>query len=203
MWSARRGRNEAAGFSLAEALVALAIAAFLAAVLTRFVSGTRWNALKVREEVEMEIMSDDLLERFVARELQPGRTNGRSGALRWQIDIAPITFYARARSVSEKKPTTAGGGQPSALGLTAVANNSNEASASAGGGQASALGLAAVSNNPDKQLQAVAQAQPAVTWNPYHVTAVINPPSGRSHAIDTIRIAPQRAEPRPAQADQR
>ena len=175
----RPGRNKTAGFSLVEALVALAIAAFLAAILTRFVSGTRFNAFKVREEVAMDILSDNLLERFVTRELQPGRTDGRSGALGWHIDITPIAFYARARSVHEKKRATAGGGQ------------------------ANAPGLPLMSNNSDKAPQAAAQSAPVVTWNPYHITAVINTPSGRSHAVDTIRIAPQQAEQQPAQADQR
>jgi type II secretory pathway pseudopilin PulG len=175
MWSMRQERNGTAGFSLTEALVALAIAAFLAAVLTRFVSATRVNALKVREAVAMDILSDSLLERLVARELQPGRTDGRSGALGWHIDVVPIAFYARARAVSEKKkPNTAAGTQPGGPGLAPALNQN-----------------------------AVAKSQPAVTWVPYRVTAVIRASSGPSHAIDTFRIVPQQAEQRPDQPEQR
>src|SRR5215469_8321609 len=101
MWSTRRGASASAGFSLTEALVALAIAAFLAAVLTRFVSTTRANALRIRQEVAMDILGDNLLERLGSRELQPGRTDGRNGALRWRIDVAQITFSAHALSLAE------------------------------------------------------------------------------------------------------
>lgn len=167
MLSMRPGRKGTAGFSLTEALVALAIAAFLVAILTRFVSGTRLNAFKVGEEVAMDILSDSLPQRLLARELQPGRTDGRSGAYRWYVDVVPIAFYASALSVHKKKPTATAGGQTVALGLSPVSNPA-----------------------------AVSRSQPAITWNTYHVTAVVNAPSGRSHAIDTIAIAPQRAEQR-------
>jgi len=195
-------RNETAGFSLTEALVALAIAAFLAAVLTRFASSTRLNAFKVREEIAMDVLSDSLLERVVVRGLQPGRTDGRSGALAWHLDVAPVVFYASARSVSEKKPATAGGGQATAVGLTPASSNAGTGPPTAGGGQLSSLGSTSASNNTDKESQGVVQSQPRVTWNTYHITAVINAPSGRSHAIDTIRIARQQVE-QPGQADQR
>lgn len=177
----RPGRNGRAGFSLTEALVALAIAAFLAAVLTRFVSSTRMNALKVREEVVMDILSDSLLERLVGRELQPGRTDGRNGALSWHVDAAPISFYARARSVSQKKPAAASGSRPTTLGLTPMPNT---------------LGLTPMPN------QAAAKSGPRTAWSPYRVTAVINAPSGHSYAIDTIRIVPQRSEQAPPAAEQ-
>src|ERR1700728_2121926 len=96
-------RSGTAGFSLAEALVALAIAAFLVAALTRFVSTTRANALQIREGVAIDMLGESLLERLGVTQVQPGGTNGRTGALFWHIDVAPIVFYAHATSISEKK----------------------------------------------------------------------------------------------------
>src|SRR5215475_14285103 len=118
MWSMRQGRNRRAGFSLAEVLVALAIAAFLAAVLTRFVSSTRMNAFKVREQMAMEILSDSLLERVAAREPQAGRADGRSGDFRWRLEISSIPVYVRAIAVSEKKPAQGEARQPNAPAFT-------------------------------------------------------------------------------------
>jgi prepilin-type N-terminal cleavage/methylation domain-containing protein len=173
----RQGRNTRAGFSLAEVLVALAIAAFLAAVLTRFVSGTRMNAFKVREQMAMEILSDSLLERVAARESQPGRADGRSGDFRWRLEISPVPVYMRAISVSEKKPAQGEARQPNARGFTLSTGESS------------------------KQMAA---APPARTrWKAYRLAATIGAPSGRSHAIDTVRLLPEQSEQQPAQADQR
>ena len=214
----RRRRSGAAGFSLTEALVALAIAAFMAAVLTRFVSGTRVNAFKVREEVAMDILGDSLLERLTARDLEPGRTNGHSGVLRWRIDIAPIPYTARARAISVAKPGASPGGlRTSALGLSsdsgaasgedtggggfnlaaAFGQSSQGGQSGAGGGGSAVPGLGSSANRSGSD-----KAAPAIVWTPYHVTAVINAPSGRSYAIDTIRIVPQRTRPRPGQTEQ-
>lgn len=194
-----RERDTTGGFSLTEALVALAIAAFLAAVLTRFMSGTRINAFKVREEVAINVLSDSLLERLVAHDLQPGRTDGRSGSLRWHIDVAPIAYYANARSVAEKRrpasqATPFGQAGPmgqSSTGQSTALGQSNPLGQSTPGGQTGQLGLTAG-----------APAKPAAVWSAYHVIAVIRSPSGRSHEIDTIRIVQQRPEQRPAQDEQ-
>jgi hypothetical protein len=194
----RRRRKGTAGFSLTEALVALAIAAFLGAVLTRFVTGTRLNASKVREEVAMDILSDSLPERLVVQDLKPGRIDGRSGALRWHIDVAPVAYYATALSVSKNKPPGAGIGEGGAPGLTPASSQAGALGSTPASGQAGALDSTSAS-----QQDAVTKSQPAITWSPYHVTAVIDAPSGRSHAIDTIRIVSQRAERRSGQADQR
>jgi hypothetical protein len=40
------------------------------------------------------------------------------------------------------------------------------------------------------------EEKPTVMWTPYRVVAIINSPSGRSYAVDTIRIAPQQPEQR-------
>ena len=198
-----RRREAQAGFSLIEALVALAIAAFLAAMLTRFMSGTRATAYLVREEVAMDVLSDGLLERVVARDLQPGRTDGRTGSLRWHIDIAPIAFYAQARSIAEKKPRTAQTGLPGQAGQTSPLGQAAVPGQAGFGGPAGQLGQTPGLSSSDKEGQTAAQARPAARWNAYHVTAFINSPSGRSRSIDTLRIAQQQAEPQSAQPDRR
>jgi type II secretory pathway pseudopilin PulG len=174
-------RSGTAGFSLLEALVALAIAAFLVAVLTRFVSGTRANALQIRETLALDMLGESLLERLGATQLRPGRTNGRSGALFWHIDVSPIVFYAHATSMGEKKrgPVATAPGQAPVVGLTAPTTPAPQ-----------------TPQTPDKQ--------PArVVWNPYHVKATISRPSGQTYEIDTIRIVLQKPEKAPTQADQR
>ena len=201
MWSMPREASPTSGFSLTEALVALAIAAFLGAALTRFVSGTRANALQVRQEVAMDLLSDSLLETLGARELQPGRRDGRSGALRWHIDVGPMTFSAHALSLSEKK---LGNAAPQSNGLGAAPGNSPAAaglpSAASSGGTAGsapgwAVGLAATMSSsqtasaPTSSSQAAsAPAGPKFRWIPYRVAVVITSPTGRSHAVDTIRL---------------
>jgi Tfp pilus assembly protein PilV len=173
MLSMLRRADRSAGFSLAEALVALVIAVVLAAVLTRFVSTTRLNALKIREVVAMDILSNSLVERSPAQNRQPGRTDGRTGAFWWRMEVAPVAFFARARFVREKKATQANPGQGSALGLT--------------------LNPDATHNEP--------QPAPPVTWIPYRVTAVVTAPSGRKYEVDTIRIGRAQTGEQPSQAN--
>ena len=174
-------RSRTAGFSLAEALVALAIAAFLVAALTRFVSGTRANALQIRESLAMDMLGESLLERVGLQQLRPGRINGRSGALFWHIDVAPIVFYAHATSMGEKKrgPVAPAQGQAPVVGLTAPTTPAPQTT----------------TQTPDKQ-------PPRSVWNPYHVKATISRPSGQTYEIDTIRIVLQKPEKASAKADQ-
>jgi prepilin-type N-terminal cleavage/methylation domain-containing protein len=198
MWSTRRGASTSSGFSLIEALIALAIAAFLAAVLTRFVTSTRANALHVRQEVVLDILSDSLLERLGSRELQPGRTDGRNGMLRWYIDVAPITFSAHALSVAEEKPVNSAArinapgsvpavGPVGSLGASAVGSSGTSTDSAPGW----AVGLLPLLTNSNQETTGTT---PRVVWNPYLVTAVINSPSGESYAVDTVRLGGQRSE---------
>jgi prepilin-type N-terminal cleavage/methylation domain-containing protein len=177
MLSTPQKHSATAGFSLVEALVALAIAALLAAVLTRFVSGTRINALKIREQLAIDTLSDNLLEQVGARELEPGRTDGRIGVLQWRLQISPVPVYARAISISEKKSNPSDIRQSSATPLSTISNEAN--------------------TQP-----ATPQPKSLTTWKVYRLAGVISAPSGRSHAIETIKILPQKA-PRDVQADQR
>jgi prepilin-type N-terminal cleavage/methylation domain-containing protein len=71
------------GFSLTEVLVALAVAAMMAAVLTRYVAGTRFNAAQVRERLELWTISQSMLD-GLTKTLSPGTSSGQIGAYRWR-----------------------------------------------------------------------------------------------------------------------
>jgi prepilin-type N-terminal cleavage/methylation domain-containing protein len=77
------------GFSLTEVLVALAVAAMMAAVLTRHVAGTRFNAAQVRERLEVWTISQSMLD-GLNKTLSPGTSSGQIGAYQWHREIAPI-----------------------------------------------------------------------------------------------------------------
>jgi prepilin-type N-terminal cleavage/methylation domain-containing protein len=83
------------GFSLTEVLVALAVAAMMAAVLTRYVAGTRFNAAQVRERLELWTISQSMLD-GLTKTLSPGTSSGQIGAYRWHREIAPIASSAVA-----------------------------------------------------------------------------------------------------------
>jgi type II secretory pathway pseudopilin PulG len=192
--STRRKRSSStAGFSLVEALVALTIASLLAVVLTRFVSGLRANAQKVREEVTLELATEDLLEHLSAGNLSPGRIDGRSGRLAWYIDSKPIAFSANAEVIREKKSAGQGSGQPAIAGTNSVSNDDQSNSAASSPIASALLPLAdlmasaARANPPAKQSH--------INWSAYRVLVVVKAPSGRSYTLDTIRIVPQRPEP--------
>lgn len=171
MSTARRHRAEAAngsrtaGFSLAEVLVALAIAAMMTAMLTRFVAGTRMGAVKVAESTEMAALGETLLARIASSQhLRPGQTDGRAGGFSWRIDIAPLAFEARALAVSEA-PATNGDALPAS-----------------GFGDASRPDAAAGT--------ATAMASMRRSWAAYRVAVLIRAPSGHSHAIETVMLGP-------------
>ena len=90
-------RGRTCGFSLAEVLVALAVATMMAAVLTRYVAGIRFNAAQVRERVELWTISQSMLD-GLSKTLSPGTSSGQIGAYRWHREIAPITSDAEART---------------------------------------------------------------------------------------------------------
>jgi prepilin-type N-terminal cleavage/methylation domain-containing protein len=90
-------RGRTCGFSLAEVLVALAVATMMAAVLTRYVAGIRFNAAQVRERVELWTISQSMLD-GLSKTLSPGTSSGQIGAYRWHREIAPITSDAEVRT---------------------------------------------------------------------------------------------------------
>jgi type II secretory pathway pseudopilin PulG len=165
MSSMSRAGRASAGFSLIEALVALAIAAALTAVLTRLIITTRAGAARVGELTEMAALGDTLMARVASSQgLRPGRTAGRRGAFVWHVDIAPVPFTALARRISEKRasaPVVAEqAGAPAKL-----------ATAFTGG-------------------DAHPPTPPQVKWAAYRVAVVVQASTGRTYAVDTIRIGP-------------
>jgi type II secretory pathway pseudopilin PulG len=158
--------HRSAGFSLAEALVALAIAAVLAVALTRLVSNTRANAGKIRELVEMMTLSDSLLEQTTSQ--QPGITQGRTGRFAWRVAIVPMAFNAVARRVNEKVLAVADQHQSKAPGSTSTSDSSFS-----------------------KPTPAPEQAPNKI---PFRVNVLVESPSGRRYAADTIRIGAPAAD---------
>jgi prepilin-type N-terminal cleavage/methylation domain-containing protein len=157
-----RTGNGCRGFSLVEALVALAIAAALTAALTRLVTVTRVNAAAVGELTEMAALGETLLARIPSSQnLQSGRTDGRRGAFAWRIDIGPASFTALARRTSEKRAPESGASEPRRMPAAFRVGD------------------------------APAPVPPPTKWVAYRVTVVIEAPSGRTYAVDTIRIGPQ------------
>jgi prepilin-type N-terminal cleavage/methylation domain-containing protein len=161
----RSGRSRR-GFSLIEALVALAIAAVLTAAVTRLVAATRVNAAGIGELTEMSALADTLMARVASSQsLRAGRTDGRRGAFSWHIDIAAVPFTALARRTSEKKAEDSAGAKNSGA--------PGKMPAAFGGGDARA------------------PAAPPIAWIVYSVAVVIEAPSGRRYAVDTLRTGPQ------------
>jgi prepilin-type N-terminal cleavage/methylation domain-containing protein len=99
----RRKCNPRAGFTLAEVLVALVVAAMLAAVLTRYVAGTRLNAAQVRERVELWTLTQSLLDGLPSASI-PRSTSGRSGDYSWRVEVAPVEIDAVARIKAPTPP---------------------------------------------------------------------------------------------------
>lgn len=186
----RRGVGRSRGFSLVEALVALALAAALCAVLTRFVSSSRWNASKIREQIAIDVLSDSLVGRLASNNWHSGRMNGRSGTLVWRTEVRPLVFFVHARSVKPKKKNSdADGNQATAPGLSSISQNTDEDT-----------------KDDERKLGAKTGASdvaPTPNWIPYQVTTLVGAPSGRSHVAYTIRIGPEPRETEFAEADQR
>jgi Tfp pilus assembly protein PilV len=110
----QRVSRSRAGFSLAEALVALVVAAMLATTITKFVISTRNNAVRVREAVEMSALSDSLLANIQPENLNPGTSSGRKGPFAWHIDVTAISYTAFGLRMNENKVAQ--------TGLTGAAN---------------------------------------------------------------------------------
>jgi prepilin-type N-terminal cleavage/methylation domain-containing protein len=169
------------GFSLVEVLVALAIAAMLAVVLTRFSINTRLSAGRVRELVTMMALSNYLLEQTSLTD--PANGEGRAAGFVWHMRKDRITYTAVAQKLLPKEAIPpAGAGAPNAIngGLAATTPPSNGPTSagptsmgSSGGGRA-------------PQTPAAAPQEPA--WRPVRVTIVVESPSGRRFSADTIRL---------------
>jgi general secretion pathway protein I len=87
----RRSCSDAAGFTLIEALVALAIVAAvlssIGAVIATSVKGTR----AIDQRLALTGAAETLLAELPARNLlKPGRQFGQLGDHRWRIDVSPM-----------------------------------------------------------------------------------------------------------------
>jgi hypothetical protein len=149
-------------------LVAVAIAAMLAAMLVRFVAGTRLNASRIGEALQMEAIAETLLARvFSEPGFAPGRTDGQTAPFLWRIEVKPTTFTAR--TLREQRPP-----------------------ASAQTGFEEAWLSAAVKSMKSKAENARSAAG-SRTWIAYRVVVAVESPSGRKHVVDTVRVKPQPA----------
>lgn len=87
----RRSSSNVAGFTLIEALVALAIIAAvlssIGAVIATTVKGTR----SIDQRLALAGTAETLLATLPARDLlKPGRQSGELAGHRWRIDVAPM-----------------------------------------------------------------------------------------------------------------
>lgn len=158
--------SRSAGFSLTEVLVALAIAVLFTAVLTRLVINTRMSAAKIRELVEMMTLGDTLLEQQTSQQI-PKTSDGRSQRLAWHIDVVPMAISAVARRVN--LPTTDQTGAKTA-------------------------GLAAAPDFTQSSDSFRNSTEPATDHGPqlvpFHVTIVVESPTGRKYVADTVSLGP-------------
>jgi general secretion pathway protein I len=90
-----KGSSGAAGFTLIEALVALAIVAAvlssIASVIATAVKGTR----SIDQRLALTGAAETLLAELPARDLlKPGRQSGELAGHRWRIDVSPLNSAA-------------------------------------------------------------------------------------------------------------
>ena len=178
MCSASRKCNRSAGFTLIEVLVALAIATIMAIALTRFVVGTRANASKVGEALEMTALGETLLGRVaVGHVWSPGRTDGRSGQYSWRVEVTPIGMQAVARVRAKKEEE----------------GRDTDAGENSGGGKNGQKMRSTFQLEPSELTQRRATAsdvasEPMKKHALYRVALTIIAASGRSYATQTVRI---------------
>jgi prepilin-type N-terminal cleavage/methylation domain-containing protein len=175
------GTSKSAGFSMLEALIALAIAAILSIAATRGLATTRQNASKLREQLTLDAVADNLVNRAAEHTLEEGRTTGRTGILDWHLEVAPITADARVLYSKANKQDDAKGSQGD------VTHSGPDASTAA-------LVTHTLSSQPVPQAgQDGPEAAPkksATVWQTFRVAVAVVARSGRRVEIDAIRIGP-------------
>jgi prepilin-type N-terminal cleavage/methylation domain-containing protein len=161
--------SSSSGFTLAEVLVALAIASMLSVVLVRFTASTRMNAARVGEALQMATITEALLERaFSQTNLQPGRTDGRSGNFTWHREVTPTKFTATALRLQEAGAFARGDKKESKSGLIGTER-------------------ASMQLNTQNSRQT---AEPTRPWTAYRVVITVEAPSGRKHVADAVTLRP-------------
>ncbi|MGY3034670.1 general secretion pathway protein I [Bradyrhizobium sp. USDA 4354] len=87
----RRSCSDAAGFTLIEALVALAIIAIVLGTIGSVIATTARGTRSIDQHLALAGTAETLLADLPARSLlKPGRQSGELAGSRWRIDVAPM-----------------------------------------------------------------------------------------------------------------
>jgi general secretion pathway protein I len=84
-----QGARSIRGFSLLEALVAMAIAAMALGTLYRTVGQSSRNAVTVQERVEAAMVARSVLAGALYAEELANQSDGKAGAWRWRVQMQP------------------------------------------------------------------------------------------------------------------
>lgn len=88
-WRVTQGARSIRGFSLLEALVAMAIAAMALGTLYRTVGQSSRNAVTVQERVEAAMVARSVLAGVLYAEELANQREGKAGAWRWRVQLQP------------------------------------------------------------------------------------------------------------------
>ena len=88
-WMVTQGARGIRGFSLLEALVAMAIAAMALGTLYRTVGQSSKNAVTVQERVEAAMVARSVLAGALYAEELANQSEGKTGAWRWRLQMQP------------------------------------------------------------------------------------------------------------------
>lgn len=87
----RRSCSDAAGFTLIEALVALAIIAVVLGTIGSVIATTAKGTRSIDQRLALSGTAERLLADLPARGLlKPGRQGGELAGSRWRVDVAPM-----------------------------------------------------------------------------------------------------------------
>lgn len=87
----RRSCSDAAGFTLIEALVALAIIAVVLGTIGSVIATTTKGTRTIEQRLALAGTAETLLADLPARGLlKPGRQSGQLAGSRWRVDVAPM-----------------------------------------------------------------------------------------------------------------
>ncbi|MBB4368393.1 general secretion pathway protein I [Bradyrhizobium sp. cir1] len=88
----RRSCSDAAGFTLIEALVALAIIAVVLGTIGSVIATTAKGTRAIDQRLVLAGTAETLLANLPARSLlKPGRQSGELAGSRWRVDVAPMS----------------------------------------------------------------------------------------------------------------
>lgn len=88
-WAVTQSARSIRGFSLLEALVAMAIAAMALGTLYRTVGQSSKNAVTVQERVEAAMVARSVLAGALYAEELANQSEGKTGAWRWRLQMQP------------------------------------------------------------------------------------------------------------------